>query len=93
MKQFKIDKRLKQKKQQPSFILDSISINDRLTTQPEVLQTQASNHDGIPQDSNVRASHHYRGSSNLVLSGNKADSMDVDRSNSYQRRQPRLTYD
>lgn len=42
MKQFKIDKRLKQRKQQPSFILDSVSINDRLTTQPENLKTQPS---------------------------------------------------
>jgi hypothetical protein len=27
MKKFKIDKRLKHRKQQPSFILDSVSIN------------------------------------------------------------------
>lgn len=49
MKQFKIDKRLKQRKpQQPSFILDSISINDRLTTQPEVLPTQPSVRESQP---------------------------------------------
>ena len=42
MKQFKIDKRMKNRKQQPSFILDSVSIKDRLTTQPEVLKTQPS---------------------------------------------------
>ena len=45
MKQFKIDKRLKNRKQQPSFILDSVSINDRLTTQPQILKTQPSNID------------------------------------------------
>ena len=50
MKQFKIDKRLKHRKQQPSFILDSVSINDRLTTQPEVLKTQPSNIDSIILD-------------------------------------------
>lgn len=42
MKQFKIDKRLKNRKQHPSFILDSVSINDRLTTQADVLLTQVS---------------------------------------------------
>ncbi len=43
MKQFKIDRRLKHKKNSPSFILDSVSINDRLTTQPDNLPTYQSN--------------------------------------------------
>ena len=55
MRQFKIDKRLKQRKQHPSFILDSMSINDRLTTQPEVMPTQNSNREEEPQKRLVRA--------------------------------------
>lgn len=61
MKQFKIDKRLKQKKQNPIFILDSISINDRLTTQPEVLQTQPSLLEENYHETNARSNQHYRG--------------------------------
>jgi hypothetical protein len=43
MKKFKIDRRLKHRKQNPSFILDSVSINDRLTTQPDAPPTQITN--------------------------------------------------
>jgi len=43
MKQFKIDKKNRKKLQQPSFILDSISINDRLTTQPDMMPANISN--------------------------------------------------
>jgi hypothetical protein len=44
VKQYKIDKRGKaKKKDHPNFVLDSMSINDRLTTQPDVILTQVSN--------------------------------------------------
>lgn len=44
VKQYKIDKKGKGKKQTyPNFVLDSMSINDRLTTQPDAILTQVSN--------------------------------------------------
>lgn len=46
VKQYKIDKKLKvqnNKKNHPNFLLDSMSMNERLTTQPDVLMTQMSN--------------------------------------------------
>jgi hypothetical protein len=57
MKQFKIDKRIKQRKQTPNFILDSISINERLTTQPDYLPTYQSNmeNSNVPDVPNEKA--------------------------------------
>ena len=45
MKGLRVDKRLKLRKDQPSFVLDSISIHDKLQTQPDMerLITQVSN--------------------------------------------------
>lgn len=53
VKQFKIEKKAKNKKQQhPSFILDSISINDRLTTQPDYQIPNLSNRENNSVDHN-----------------------------------------
>jgi hypothetical protein len=43
VKQYKVDRRDKRKKDHPNFLLDSMSINDRLTTQPDAILTQISN--------------------------------------------------
>ena len=43
VKNFKIEKRNKNKTVNPHFILDSSTINDRLTTMPDIIQTQGSN--------------------------------------------------
>lgn len=43
VKNFKIEKRNKNKTVHPHFILDSSSINERLTTMPDIIQTQGSN--------------------------------------------------
>lgn len=44
VKQYKIDKKGKSKKKDhPNFVLDSMSMNDRLTTQPDIILTQMSN--------------------------------------------------
>ncbi len=43
VKQYKIEKKAKSKKREyPSFMLDSMSIKDRLPTQPDILVTQGS---------------------------------------------------
>lgn len=38
---------------QPSFVLDSTSINERLTTQADVIRTQVSNQENSPLEHNI----------------------------------------
>jgi hypothetical protein len=55
VKQYKIDKKSRannNRKNHPNFLLDSISINERLTTQPDVLMTQMSNQENSAFDHN-----------------------------------------
>lgn len=87
MKQFKIDKRLKQRKpQQPNFVLDSISINDRLTTQPEVYATQPSLREPHLQDKLMN-------SKGNIISNHKVESADIRKSMSQDRKQPKSNYE